>query len=190
MMVRSVVFPSMVKWVYGARWVTVMILVMAAVVMGFESCARAEEMLRTNSEHQRPVPRLGGMAINRDSYPPKVALPAQIVILDRKKEWRNSGKVDQKLSQACAEGMFDEIVPKYYRAIFKDGVLGVAFGHGLNLRDEKKLADPKKVYLFVSGDTTGCTVLVLPNKDPRVESFKSPAKDGKTASQSQKPAAR
>ena len=53
-----------------------------------------------------------------------------------------------------------------FRAIYGNGILGVAFGYGLNLVDPDGLARPDMVYLFRNGNSSGCSVLATPNRDP------------------------
>ena len=88
------------------------------------------------------------------------------VVLRSKKEWHTAGKIDRALSQACSNHSFTERVYMAYRAVFADDVLGVAFGHGLNLFDPAHKAKPDQIYLFRFGGTTGCLVLTTRNLDP------------------------
>ena len=96
-------------------------------------------------------------------------LPPQVVIDDPKRDWYTVGKINKKLSQACLEHRFGERLPLRFRAFFKNQVVvGVAFGHGLNLWDPGQLAQRDKIYLFRQADVSGCTVAELPNNDPAV----------------------
>ncbi|MBP2300064.1 hypothetical protein [Azospirillum picis] len=96
------------------------------------------------------------------------ALPPQWMTIRSKEDWRKAGKFEKDLSRECAALRFNEIAPMRFRAYFNGQVMGVAFGHGLNLRDPGRKADPKKIYLFRNGDSTGCTVQSMDNQDPRV----------------------
>ena len=96
------------------------------------------------------------------------ALPSQWMTIRSKEDWRKAGKFEKELSKDCAALRFNEIEPMRFRAYYKGEVLGVAFGHGLNLHDPGKKADRKKIYLFRNGDSTGCTVQSMDNQDPRV----------------------
>jgi hypothetical protein len=90
---------------------------------------------------------------------------AQIVFRDTK-EWRKGGKIERALSLACRNGGFTELRPMQFRAVFTDDVLGVAFGHGLNLHDPGHLAKTDQIYLFRFAGTNACQVLSRPNLDP------------------------
>ena len=90
----------------------------------------------------------------------------QVVFKDRKKEWRKAGKVDKGLTKACRTGRFREFEPLLFRAIYSDDMLGVAFGHGLNLVDLDHKAGVGTIYLFRQGGTAACEVLTTGNLDP------------------------
>ncbi|PWC39296.1 hypothetical protein [Azospirillum sp. TSO35-2] len=126
----------------------------------------ASALDRTQSDHMAPPPPDGNLPI----APPIVqyALPPQWMTIRSKEDWRKAGKFEKELSKDCAALRFNEISPLRFRAYFKGEVMGVAFGHGLNLRDPGKKADRKKIYLFHNGDSTGCTVQSMDNQDPRV----------------------
>ncbi|CAO3351227.1 hypothetical protein [Azospirillum palustre] len=121
---------------------------------------------RTEPGHQAPLQPGGNLPI----APPIVqyALPSQWMTIRSKEDWRKAGTFEKELSKDCAALRFGEIEPMRFRAYYKGEVLGVAFGHGLNLRDPGKKADRKKIYLFRNGDSTNCTVQSMDNKDPRV----------------------
>lgn len=122
------------------------------------SVALAAEPQRTQPGHLStpPVPV---------SPPPVVPQPRQPLrsheVMKSDKPWRKAGQLDRKLSDACARGQFQEWKPLHYRAHFKDGVLGVAKGNGINLKDPGHLADAAATYLFFAGDSTWCQVLKL-----------------------------
>lgn len=121
---------------------------------------------RTAPDHMAPVPpgRDLPMAPPITSF----ALPPQWVTIRSTQDWRRAGKFEKELSRDCTARRFCEIMPLRFRAYFKGEVLGVAFGHGLNLYDPKKKADRKLIYLFRDGDATNCTVLSITNEDARV----------------------
>ncbi|BAI71085.1 hypothetical protein AZL_004470 [Azospirillum sp. B510] len=135
--------------------------------------ALAGALERTEPGHQAPPAPGSSLPI----APPIVqyALPSQWMTIRSKEDWRKAGKFEKELSKECAALRFNEIEPMRFRAFYKGEVLGVAFGHGLNLHDPGKKADPKKIYLFRNGDATGCTVQSLDNQDPRVNPAGSPA---------------
>ena len=83
-------------------------------------------------------------------------LPPQWVTIRSNEDWRKAGKFEKELSRDCAALRFKEITPLRFRAYFKGEVLGVAFGHGLNLNDPERKADRKKIYLFRNGNTDVC----------------------------------
>lgn len=139
-----------------------------AVLLGVSGAASADPPLqRTDPQHLRPVPP-GGYDLPLAPPVMRYPLPPQLVVIRADQEWRKAGKVEKKLSDACAARSFREVAPLRYRAIFKKDVLGVAFGHGLNLHDPDKLADRKMIYLFRNGDSTGCIVVAMNNEDLRV----------------------
>nr|WP_247887273.1 hypothetical protein [Azospirillum sp. SYSU D00513] len=121
---------------------------------------------RTSPGHMAPVPPGSDLPI----APPLThyALPPQWVTIRSKEDWRKAGRVEKDLSKACAARTFRERIPLRFRAIFGNEVLGVAFGHGLNLHDPKGKADRKLIYLFRNGDSTGCTVVSMTNQDARI----------------------
>ncbi|PWC57546.1 hypothetical protein TSH7_21625 [Azospirillum sp. TSH7] len=128
--------------------------------------ALAGALERTEPGHQAPPQPGSSLPI----APPIVqyALPSQWMTIRSKEDWRKAGKFEKDLSKDCAALRFNEIEPMRFRAYYKGEVLGVAFGHGLNLHDPGKKADRKKIYLFRNGDSTGCTVQSMDNQDPRV----------------------
>ena len=128
--------------------------------------ALAGALERTEPGHQAPPQPGSSLPI----APPIVqyALPSQWMTIRSKEDWRKAGKFEKVLSKDCAALRFNEIEPMRFRAYYKGEVLGVAFGHGLNLHDPGKKADRKKIYLFRNGDSTGCTVQSMDNQDPRV----------------------
>lgn len=128
--------------------------------------ALAGALERTEQGHMAPPPPGSSLPI----APPIVqyALPSQWMTIRSKEDWRKAGKFEKELSKDCAALRFNEIEPMRFRAYYKGEVLGVAFGHGLNLHDPGRKADRKKIYLFRNGDSTGCTVQSIDNQDPRV----------------------
>lgn len=142
----------------------------AAVALLSAATAAAQQqapLTRTAPGHQPPVPP-GGYQLPLAPPVTRFPLPPQYVVIRSKQDWRKAGKVDKDLSRACANRQFTQLFPMQYRAIFQTDVLGVAFGHGTNLRDPKKLADRRKIYLFRNGDSTACVVLAMDNEDVRV----------------------
>lgn len=128
--------------------------------------ALAGALERTEQGHMAPPQPGSSLPI----APPIVqyALPPQWMTIRSKEDWRKAGKFEKDLSKECAALRFNEIESMRFRAYYKGEVLGVAFGHGLNLHDPGKKADRKKIYLFRNGDSTGCTVQSMDNQDPRV----------------------
>ena len=122
---------------------------------------------RTSPMHLAPVPP-GGYDLPLSPPVVPFPLPAQWVTINSDLDWRQAGRIDPKLSQACANRTFLQQRPLRFRAVYKGQVLGIAFGHGLNLRDPDKLADPRMIYLFRNGDSSGCVVLATPNRDAAV----------------------
>lgn len=149
------------------------ILCLCGLVLPGTAPALAGALERTEPGHQAP-PQPGG---NLPIAPPIVqyALPSQWMTIRSKEDWRKAGTFEKELSKDCAALRFGEIEPMRFRAYYKGEVLGVAFGHGLNLRDPGKKADRKKIYLFRNGDSTNCTVQSMDNQDPRVNSAGSQA---------------
>ena len=136
-----------------------------AVWLALAAPVHAAEPVRSNPGHLRPPPDDDP---NFDLYAPQRWAKTPLVVMRSKAEWRTAGKLDRALSNACAAHRFLEIIPMLYRAVFVDDVLGVAFGHGLNLRDLDRKAKPDMIYLFRFGGTTGCEVVTMKNKDPAV----------------------
>lgn len=128
--------------------------------------ALAGALERTEPGHQAPPQPGTSLPI----APPIVqyALPSQWMTIRSKEDWRKAGSFEKELSKDCAALRFNEIEAMRFRAYYKGEVLGVAFGHGLNLHDPGKKADRKKIYLFRNGDSTNCTVQSVDNQDPRV----------------------
>ncbi|WP_042696274.1 hypothetical protein [Azospirillum sp. B506] len=128
--------------------------------------ALAGALERTEPGHQAPPQPGSSLPV----APPIVqyALPSQWMTIHSKEDWRKAGSFEKELSKDCAALRFNEIEPMRFRAFYKGEVLGVAFGHGLNLHDPGKKADRKKIYLFRNGDSTNCTVQSVDNQDPRV----------------------
>ncbi|MGQ9365576.1 hypothetical protein [Azospirillum sp. ST 5-10] len=129
--------------------------------------AAAGPLERTDPHHLAPVPP-GGYDLPLAPPVMRFPLPPQWVTIRSDEDWRSAGRIDKELSKACAERRFREMVPMRFRAVFGRDVLGVAFGHGLNLSDAGKLADPRMIYLFRNGDSTGCVVVAMTNEDARV----------------------
>jgi len=101
--------------------------------------------------------------------PPHHARRDRVVEQAQPKSWRDAGKIDAALTDACRRQSFRLRRPLRFRAKFKDGILGVAFGHGLNLVDREGLADPAMTYYFRNANSTACIVLRTLNLDPRVQ---------------------
>ncbi|AWU92933.1 hypothetical protein [Azospirillum ramasamyi] len=139
---------------------------MLPVAFSAGSPALAGALERTEPGHMAPPQPDSNLPI----APPIVQfpLPPQWVTIRSNEDWRKAGKFEKELSRDCAALRFKEITPLRFRAYFKGEVLGVAFGHGLNLNDPERKADRKKIYLFRNGNTTACTVQSMDNKDPRV----------------------
>ena len=136
--------------------------VLAALLL-FGAPAFAAEPARTEPGHLHPPPE----------DPPTFEQTAPMwwpkkpqVVTRANKSWRTAGKVDRALSQACSNHRFTERIFMLFRAVYVDDVLGVAFGHGLNLYDPDHKAKPELIYLFRFGSTTGCLVLTTKNLDP------------------------
>lgn len=100
---------------------------------------------------------------------PRRAHKDRIVERAAPRSWREAGTIDADLSNACRRQVFRLRRPMRFRATFEDGILGVAFGHGLNLVDREGLADPAMTYYFRNANSTACLVLRTPNQDPRVQ---------------------
>lgn len=128
--------------------------------------ASADEVLtRTQPDHLPPVPE-GGYQL--PLAPPLTHFPIrpQMVILNTKLDWRKIGRIDKDLSLACADRAFMERDQMQYRAVLANTeVLGVAFGNGTNLVDQKRKAERDKIYLFRHGDSTACVVVVLTREE-------------------------
>jgi hypothetical protein len=139
---------------------------MAAALLSAAQPSGAGVLERTSPGHMPPVEPGSDLPI----APPVVRypLPAQWVTIRSNEDWRKAGRVEKDLSRACAARSFRERMPLHFRAIFKGEVLGVAFGHGLNLHDPAGKADRKLIYLFRNGDSTGCTVLSMTNQDLQI----------------------
>ncbi|PWC54324.1 hypothetical protein [Azospirillum sp. TSO22-1] len=145
------------------------ILVPLAVLMLAAAPAGAASVDRTDPQHLTPPPP-GGYDLPLSPPVVRFPLPSQWLTIKGDVDWRKAGVFDKKLSDACATRNFTEKLPMRFRAAYKGEILGVAFGHGLNLNDPGKLADPKMIYLFRNGDSTQCGVLKMPNDDPRISS--------------------
>ncbi|WP_180286224.1 hypothetical protein [Azospirillum oleiclasticum] len=139
----------------------------AFALLSTTAAAQQPPLTRTEPGHQPPVPP-GGYQLPLAPPVTKFPLPPQYVVIRSTQDWRKAGKVDKDLSRACANREFTQLFPMQYRAIFQTDVLGVAFGHGTNLRDPKKRADRRKIYLFRNGDSTACVVLAMDNEDLRL----------------------
>jgi hypothetical protein len=135
--------------------------------------AGAGPLERTSPGHMAPVQPGQDLPF----APPVVRypLPPQWVTIRANQDWRKVGRFEKELSRACAARTFREQLPLRFRAIFKGEILGVAFGHGLNLHDPAGKADRKLIYLFRNGDSTGCTVVSITNEDLRVINEGQPA---------------
>ena len=86
-------------------------------------------------------------------------------LLDSQSPYWEAGPRDQKLSQACSLGHFNErqVGRDVVRLHAKSGgaaVLGVAKGTGLNLYDPDKLAVVTEDYMFRQDGTSACEVFV------------------------------
>ena len=155
---------------FGNRRVTQVFILLCLALLSAAAAAADSPMIRTDQGHLRPPPGPGsGAALSPGpGERPRWALPPEVVINKPKDSWRKAGKFDKKLTDACSAGEFREYTPMRFRAQFQDDVLGVAFGHGLNLYDPKRQADRKQIYFFRFGESSGCLVLSTPNKDPQI----------------------
>ncbi|MFD1626424.1 hypothetical protein [Azospirillum griseum] len=148
------------------RGVGVLATVLTSVLVATPALSWAGMMDRTEPGHMPPVVPGQDLPI----APPVVQfpMPPQWVTIRSNQEWRKVGKFEKDLSKDCAARRFRELSPLRFRAYFKGEVVGVAFGHGLNLYDPQKKADRKLIYLFRDGDSTACTIQTITNEDVRV----------------------
>lgn len=146
-----------------------MIGLAAVIALAEAGGAMAQTRLeRSEPGHLPPVPP-GGYELPLSPPVMRYPLPPQWVVINSKQDWRKfGGKMNKKLSDACAMGQFGERLRMRFRAVFQRDVFGVAFGHGLNLNDPKKLADRKMIYLFRNGDSTACQVMEMTNRDAQL----------------------
>ncbi|MBP2295282.1 hypothetical protein [Azospirillum rugosum] len=143
------------------------VLLAAAAILAALPALADSPLNRTEDGHQPPVPP-GGYDLPLAPPVVRYPLPPQWVTIRSTQDWRKAGRFEKALSDLCAARTFREVMPMRFRAIFKGDVLGVAFGHGLNLYDPKKQANRKLIYLFRNGDSTGCTVVSITNEDLRI----------------------
>lgn len=153
------------KFDFATEFRSIAVMALTGAVVFLASAAWAGDPVRSDLRHLKPPPDDNP---NFDIHPPQRWPKTPQVVIRAKSSWRKGGTLDRALSNACANHRFVEIVPMLFRAVFEDDVLGVAFGHGLNLRDLDRKAKIDKIYLFRFGGTTGCEVLSLANPDPRV----------------------
>lgn len=145
----------------------VLVVVGAASFAAFPAAGQAR-LDRSDPTHLPPVPP-GGYELPLSQRVMRYPLPPQWVVINSKLDWRKfGGKMNKKLSDACTMGQFSERLRMRFRAVFQRDVFGVAFGHGLNLNDPKKLADRKMIYLFRNGDSTACQVMEMTNRDAQL----------------------
>ena len=137
--------------------------------------AGAGPLERTDPQHLSPVPP-GGYDLPLSPPVVRFPLPPQWVTIRSDQDWRKAGTFEKKLSDACATRKFVQKQALRFRAVYKGEVLGVAFGHGLNLYDPDKLGNPKMIYLFRNGDSTQCAVLSMANDDRAVSGAATPSK--------------
>lgn len=149
-------------------------MIMPSLLRGIAACAAllavpagAGPLERTDPQHLAPLPP-GGYDLPLSPPVVRFPLPPQWLTIRSDQDWRKAGTFDKKLSDACANRNFVQKQELRFRAVFKGEVLGVAFGHGLNLYDPGKLADPKMIYLFRNGNSTQCGVLKMLNEDRAV----------------------
>jgi hypothetical protein len=136
---------------------------LALALLADPTAGHTTEPARTDPHHLTPPP---SDAPTSDNTAPQLWPKRPQVVLRAQTPWSKGGKIDRALSEACRNGRFRERTPMLFRAMFTDDVLGVAFGHGLNLRDLDHKGRTDTIYLFRFGDSTACTVLTLPNRDP------------------------
>ncbi len=146
-------------------WPVKAVLVLALAMAFAGDGVNAEPLVRTDPQHLVPLP---DDPLSDHQPLQRWSVPTQVV-LRSPGEWRKGGRRDAAATMACRAGRFNERTPMLYRAMFSDGVLGVAFGTGLNLYDPDHKADPKAIYLFQFDDLNNCAVLTMPNQDPRLQ---------------------
>jgi hypothetical protein len=147
---------------------TLIVLVLLATAMPAAADIARPPLSRSAAGHLLPVPRI--LPFTPLPAPPLPLMEEQPgAILVRKVEggMETLGKLDRDLSQACQAGLFRQAKASKMIAVAKKGVLGVAFGHGLNLVDPMKMADRSKVYYFQNASTSLCLVRVGDNWDAR-----------------------
>ena len=92
------------------------------------------------------------------------AARASEVVLTSKAPYWQVGERDDGLSRACSLNQFGPQHPGDLIARFTgpdgNGLLDVAKGTGVNLRDPKHMAKPTEDYFFRNVGTTSCEVLV------------------------------
>ena len=84
--------------------------------------------------------------------------PSSRVIMRRRRGLQDSGRPNQKMTQACRAGELRQAVDHRYVAVLGDKVYGAGIGNHGSLRDVKRITQPGIVYVFVGQGTTNCRV--------------------------------
>lgn len=149
------------------RVVFVLALLLGSAMPAAADIARPP-LARSAPGHLQPVPRiLPFVPLPAPPLPLMEEQPGAILVRKVEGGMETLGKLDKALSQACQSGLFKEAKASKMIAVARKGVLGVAFGHGLNLVDPMKMADRSKVYYFQNASTSLCMVRVGDNWDER-----------------------
>ena len=82
------------------------------------------------------------------------------VVLKRRAGLQQLGQPDPRLSRACREGRFRQVVDRRTVALLDDRTYGAAIGGSAGLHDPRGQAQVGLVYVFVGQGTTNCRVHV------------------------------
>ena len=119
------------------------------------------QLTRTDRDHYRDGPS-GGLTVPRSTEPDYRSLnPRSRVLMRRRRDLRNGGPPDSRLTKACRNGEFRQVREHRYIAVLNDKVYGAGIGGGRMLYDPMRQAQEGIVYAFVGQGTTNCRVYQL-----------------------------
>lgn len=88
--------------------------------------------------------------------------PTPRVLMQRnRQDLRDVGPPDRRLTQACRQGRFLQVVDHRYVAKVGDRTYGAGIGGGPMLFDPLRMGQQGVVYLFVGQGTTNCRVYMM-----------------------------
>ena len=137
------------------------LVLLSSLFLLFASGSQAQ-LTRTDPDHYGDGPASGGLTGANPTQPDyRSANPRSRVLMRRRRDLRDGGPPDARLTRACRNGEFRQVREHRYVAVLNDKVYGAGIGGGRMLYDPMRQAQDGIVYAFLGQGTTNCRVYHL-----------------------------